>query len=237
MTCRHLLVLVLLLNGSAFLFAQQQVEGRIYSAATDSLIGSVIVYNKSQKLVKSSRRDGYYSVTAVEGDTLIFSATGFLSDTTVVQLHMLLTRYDVTLQLRIVTLQNVKVVSTYRQDSLQRRIDYRNIYKKQPGVTGFNAPADGFGVVLSPVSYFSKKAKNIRTLKKRLLKGEQDDYVDRSFPKEWVSRLTGLKDDSLRLFMYQYRPSYNFCRKTDRSGMLIYVNDKLKEFLKPKKSG
>jgi hypothetical protein len=149
---------------------------------------------------------------------------------------MLLTPFDVTLQLRMVTLQNVKLISTYQQDSLQRRYEYRNIFKKQPGITGFNAPADGFGVTVSPLSFFSSKAKSIRTLKKRLLKEEQEDYIDRSFPKEWVERLTGLRNDSLRLFMYQFRPSYSFCRKTDHSGMLIYINDKLKEFRKPKKN-
>jgi len=46
-------------------------------------------------------------------------------------------------------------------------------------------------------------------------------------------KLTGLHDDSLRLFMYRYRPSYSFCRKTGREDMLIYINDKLKEFRKP----
>jgi hypothetical protein len=51
----------------------------------------------------------------------------------------------------------------------------------------------------------------------------------------WVERLTGMKGDSLKLFMYRFRPSYDFCRKTDRQGMTLYISEKLKEFRKPQK--
>ncbi len=148
---------------------------------------------------------------------------------------MLLTAYDVTLERKIITLEMVKVTSSYSKDSLERHRYYQDILKKQPGITGLNSPEKGFGIVLSPLSYTSKAAKQKRELKKRLLQQDRDDYIDRLFPAEWVERLTGLHGDSLNLFMYGYRPSYDFCRKTDRQGMIIYISDRLKEFRKPKK--
>jgi hypothetical protein len=45
-----------------------------------------------------------------------------------------------------------------------------------------------------------------------------------------VSRVTGLHDDSLRIFLYQYRPSYNFCRKAANEDILLYINDKVKKY-------
>lgn len=179
--------------------------------------------------------DGSYNIAAHEGDVVVFTATGFIPDTVKVGFSMLLTSYNVNLEKRIITLETAKVVSSYNADSLARRNEYQKIFAKQPGITGFNTPEKGFGVILSPLSFFSKNAKEKRRLKKRLLKQEQDDYIDRFFPVEWVSKLTGLRSDSLHLFMYGYRPSYKFCRKADRQAMLIYINDKLKEFRKPGK--
>ena len=221
------------MNAGSMLYAQQHVNGKIYSATTDSVIRTASIYNLNLRATAFSGINGSYSIPASEGDTLIFSAIGYMPDTVTVQFHMLMVQHDVTLQMKIITLQNVNVSGNYQEDSLNRREYYKKIFKKQPGITGFNRPADGFGVVLSPLSYMSRAAKQKRTLKKRLLKQEQDDYIDLQFSAEWVGRLTGLKGDSLTLFMYRYRPSYEFCRKTDRQGMIIYISDKLKEFLKP----
>ncbi|MDP4263562.1 MAG: hypothetical protein Q8941_13630 [Bacteroidota bacterium] len=232
MTNRGALALILLLNVCSFLYGQQKVNGKIYSI-TDSVIPVAAVFNKNLKLPVYSGKDGSYSILAAEGDTLIFSAVGFAPDTITVRFHMLLTPFDVTLQRRIITLETVKLTSSYREDSLKRRGYYSEIYKTQ---TPYR-PDNGFGISFSPISSMSKEARQKRTLKQRLLKEEQDDYIDRSFPVEWVSQLTGLKGDSLSLFMYRYRPSYDFCRKSDRQGMLLYINDKLKEFRKPKRTG
>ena len=235
MTYRCLFALVCLLNFNPGLNAQQQVNGRIYSAANDSVINAATVYNKKMRLQTSSAIDGSYSILAAEGDTLFFSAIGFNPKTVTVSFDMFLTRYDIAMQRKVLTLEEVKVRSSYQDDSINRRDYYRNIYKKQPGITGYNSPANGVGITLSPISYFSKYGKQKRILKKRLFKEEHDDYIDRSFPVEWVERVSSLEGDSLSLFMYRYRPTYTFCRKTDRDKMLIYINDKLKEFRIPKR--
>jgi hypothetical protein len=219
------------------LAAQQQVTGRIYAAVTDSVISQVTIYNKTQRVTVSSAKDGRYRISANENDTLLFSASGFLPDSISVRFDMLLTNFDVTLKRKIVTLETVRLISSYRQDSLERRNYYNDIFKKQPGLTGFNSPEKGAGVVLSPFSFFSKAAREKRILKKRLLRQEQEDYIDRSFPAQWVARLTGLQGDSLNLFLYRYRPSYSFCRKTGRDAMLVYINDKFKEFRKAPGNG
>jgi len=233
---RSILVVLMLMSYSRSLSAQQHVQGRIYSAITDSVIPAATVYNKKLKMARYAARDGSYRIFADEGDTLIFSAAGFIPDTVPVLFHLLLTPYDVTLARKVILLESVKVTSSYQKDSMERHNYYEAIFKKQPGITGYNGPEKGFGVVLSPLSYFSNASKQKRVLKRRLLLQDQEDYIDRAFPKEWVQRLTGLEGDSLHLFLYSYRPSYAFCRKNDRMGMMLYINDKLKEFRRPKKN-
>lgn len=214
--------------------AQTSVKGKIYEAKTDTTIPGVNVYNLNSKRSSLSDKAGNYSISAAEGDQIVFSITGFKPDTLTVAYSNLLTRYDVTLHQEIITLRGVTVTGSYRADSIARKNYYSDIYSL-PGITGRNTPSHGFGVSISPFSFFSKEAKQKRQLKRRLIKEEQEYYVDRSFPKAWVASVTGLHGDSLDRFMILYRPSYTFCRKTDRQQMLLYVNEKLKEFKKPNK--
>ena len=223
---------VLLFSFAYQLNAQQALKGKVYEAETDSVMAAVTILNTNTKIATRSHADGSYRITAAEGDIIIYSASGFMPDTITVQFHHLLTQHDVTMRRQVISLQGVSVTGSYQTDSLNRRNYYWHIYKKQPGITGRNRPADGVGITLSPVSFFSKETKEKRTLRKRLEKQERESYIDYCFPLPWVKSLTGLDGDSLSLFMYRYRPSYSLCRKTDRQKMLLYVNAKLKDFRK-----
>ncbi|MGZ5218635.1 MAG: carboxypeptidase-like regulatory domain-containing protein [Chitinophagaceae bacterium] len=224
-----------LLAANDLLFAQQMLNGKVYDAETDSVIAAVNIYNATKKKSARTAADGSYSIVAAEGNVIIFSVSGFMPDTITVRFGQLLTQYDATLHRQIISLQGVKVTASYQADSLNRRNYYVHVYEKQAGITGRNRPADGLGITLSPVSFFSKESKQKRSLRKRLEKQEKEMFIDHSFSLPWVRNITGLTGDSLSLFMYSYRPSYFFCRKTDRHGMLKYVNEKLKEFRRQRK--
>jgi hypothetical protein len=213
--------------------AQQKVSGKIYERITDSLLPGVNVFNSRTKMSVRSGPDGRYALDAMEEDKIIFSMAGFVSDTLTVSFDKLLTEHNVTLAVQYISLKGVTVTGGYAVDSLNRRNEYRHIYEGQKGITGGNRPTNGFGISISPVSFFSSKAKQARKLKKRLIEDEHEAYIDFMFSKEWIKQISKLNDDSLRLFAYRYRPTYKFCRSTDRAGMLIYINDKLKEFRKP----
>lgn len=231
----RLTLLIVLLAAGDLLCAQQALHGKVYEAFTDSVIVAVNIFNTRTKKSVRSGTDGSYSLSAAEGDNIIFSASGFKPDTITASFSLLLTQFDLSLHKQIVLLKEIKVTGSYRNDSLDRRNYYSHIYAKQTGITGRNRPAGGIGITLSPVSFFSKESKQKRVLRKRLEKEEKESFIDHSFPLVWVKTITGLNGDSLSLFMYRYRPSYSFCRKTDRQGMRIYINSKVKEFRKPEK--
>lgn len=212
--------------------AQSTLNGRIYEKASDSVVAGINVWNNTTKASVRSDKEGRYSITANEGDIIIFSGAGFANDTLMVSYDKLLTQQDITMEIQFISLRGIKVNNSYYKDSLARRNEYSNVYN-QKGVTGGNRPTDGVGVSVSALSFFSYKAKKQRELKRKLEKDEEESYIDYSFPVEMVKNFTKLEGDSLRLFMYRYRPSYEFCRKTDRANMLVYVSDKLKDFRKP----
>lgn len=230
---QRLLLFIFVCLAGITAFAQRQVTGKVYLGKSDSVLAGINVFNKSKKINTLTSADGVYAIAAAEGDTLIFSGAGFENFLLVTEYYMLLTQQDISLKIDIRSLKPVTVFSSYQRDSLERRNQYRRIFEQTPNITGGNRPQNGFGVSISPLSYFSSKAKAQRKLKKRLIEQEQDSYIDFSFPEALVANLTKLSGDSLRLFLYRYRPSYKFCRNTDRQGMILYINDRYKEFTKP----
>ena len=183
MTVGHLIFSVLLLVGLKQIKAQNTLRGKVYDAGTDSVLAGVNVFNKTQTKLTLTATDGSYSIAAAEGDMLIFSISGFRPDSIIVRYDLLITQYDPGLQRQIISLEAVKVSTNYQADSLNRRNYYSHIYEKQPGITGRNSPANGVGITLSPVSFFSRESKQQRMLRKRLEKQEQEFFIDHAFVK------------------------------------------------------
>jgi len=94
-----------------------------------------------------------------------------------------------------------------------------------------NGPQNGVGIAISPIGFFSKRSKD-RKMRKNLEYQDEQDFVDYSFNRRYVERMTGLHGDSLQTFMLRYRPTYEFCRNASSEDMLHYVNDKLIIYLK-----
>lgn len=235
MIIRFTIIILVLLNSSDTIIAQSILKGKVYEGVTDSTLYAVNVLNTRTKQWSRSAADGSYSIVAEEGDKVIFSMSGFTPDTVMVSYSMLLTQYDPTLYIRVVSLKEVTVNGSYRTDSFARRNYYRKVYDSQPHFINRHGPENGVGISVSPLNFFSNDSKEKRELKKRLVKDEKEDFIDHSFPQELVEKLTNLHGDSLGLFMYMYRPSYFFCRRATRADMILYINDKMKEFRKPKK--
>lgn len=214
--------------------AQTLLKGRVVDSKSDSAVSSANILNLANKIQSPAGIDGSYSIEAKEGDRIVISAVGYKPDTILVQYYMLASGYDIALDVQVGYLSNVTVIgNNYSADSLQRREDYRHILDKPARkLIGGSTPQYGVGLTMSPISFFSSGSKQKRALKKKLLYDEEQAYVDVCFPRSWVSKITGLTGDSLQSFMLRYRPSYKFCREHNKEDMLLYVNGKLKEFMK-----
>jgi hypothetical protein len=219
-------------------FSQQLLMGRIRRKASQELLQSVSVINRTQKKSNLSDIGGNYKIPARQGDTIIFSSVGYRPDTAIIDNWMFGEKdgYQVYLEPNPQTLATVHVgeQSNYQLDSLKRKEEYAWLYPlHRRKLIGSETVTDGFGISMSPIDYFSAKEKQRRKLRRRLQEQEKDYYIDSRFVPAYVARVTGLKGDSLQVFLYRYRPSYAFCRKaTSGEDILFYINDKLKEYRK-----
>jgi hypothetical protein len=210
----------------------QRLHGKIYSLPADSLLSGVNILNAGKHLSTQSTMGGSYEIAVDEGDTVIFSSIGYRPDTLPVAYYMLSNSYDITLVPATGTLSAITLYSydRFRKDSLQRRSEYGYLLDQKNTLVNRKTASKGFGITISPLSYFSAKQKAQRKLKKRLKEQEKESFIDSRFSKQFVYRITGLAPSSLKLFMALYRPSYTFCRKSGEDEMILYVSEKLKLF-------
>ena len=217
-----------------------RLSGKVRTRGANEIIAGVTISNRSLGIHNLSDLGGNYRINARPGDTLILSSAGYHSDSIVVSSSMLAAETTLYLRENVVTLPSVKVTETaYQQDSAQRREEYAWLLNKNHPVKLWNEKRQGDapGFNFSPIGYFSKEEVRKRRLKKRLDQQERDYYIDSKFPRTRIAILTGLKGDSLDLFMVRYRPTYAVCRAMTGEDMLLYINDKMVLFRKQKPAG
>ena len=228
-TCRLLLIFC---STCSYAWAQQPLAGKVVKKGSAEILIGVTVANISQGRHNISDMGGNYRIAARAGDTVLFSSAGYQVDTVIVAGYMFAESFLVPMEPHVVALQAVKVEEgrNYQLDSVRRREEYAFILDKKHPVKLMNEKrsADGPGLSFSPIGYFSKRERQKRELKKRLRQEEEDYYIDSKFSLSRVSQLTKLSGDSLRIFMWRYRPTYKFCRSAGSQDMLFYINEKLK---------
>ncbi len=228
---------ILIVSAGCFpLSAQTVLKGKVVDEIYDRVVLGASIVNKTQQ--KSSRSDagGNYIIPASEGDMILFSSVGYEPDSITVTYDMLAGTYDIALIRKIVQMEEVEVgqLNAYQVDSISRREQFDSVLTRREtrlvGGRG-NSPTDGVGITFSPISRYSREEKNLRRFKTNYEKQEREYYIDYKFSYNQVSRVTGLTGDSLRTFIFKYRPEYAFCRRSTHAEMLVYINDSYRDFM------
>lgn len=229
---KFLYLAFVILSFPVLLNAQVSLKGKIMDSRSDTPLGGATIFNRSQKIYRRASFEGAYSIPARDSDTIIFSSTGYRTDTLNVTEDIIRLGYDLGMKTLAVTLDTVKVGGrSYSADSLERRADYQNFYDKPSQKLALgNTPQTGFGASISPFSFFSKKERARRRFQKQLDDNEEQAYIDYNFSQAYVHRLTGLSGERLYLFMRTYRPTYQFVRGATQEDIFNYVNNSFKKF-------
>lgn len=235
---KYFFLFLLLSVSSASVYAQAYVYGK----TVDSISGNIIALSTVSNLTKGksvvSDYNGRFTIVVEEGDRLVASYAGYdfvpilvtekmLNDTMTVRLNELET------SLPNATVTAKSMYSRYQIDSMQRRLQYKNVLD-QPNTTTIGGPVDGsgFGISLS-LDRFTKKEKQKRRAKGLFEMMEESAYVDSRFSGANVAEYTGLKNDGLVQFMNLYRPSYDWLRSHPSDGdFKEYINKQLKAYRK-----
>jgi predicted transport protein len=219
-----LLLNILLVFVAQLVFAQKSnlllVSGTVYDVTQRNPIEAVSVLSSNGKKTVTDSL-GKYTILVSNKDSIWFSMLGKATNKYPVDTIKNLDAFDVMIHLRVGDLPPVTIRNKYyRQDSIANRQAYAKVFNfKKPGLSLSSANPNTYipgqvtvGLDLQElISMFQfKKNRSIAKLKERLLKQEQDKYIDYRFNKNFVRKITKLTGKELDVFMNAYRPNYEF---------------------------
>ena len=197
--------------------AQVKVSGKVYDITEKTPLEAVSVLTSSGRGTVTGA-DGRYSIVVNETDSIWFS---YLNKGT---MHYPVKgipnrqSFDVALHVASTVLKDIRFSPpNYRQDSIQNRLDYAKAFNfEKPGIgSSLNiGPNGGVGLDLDEFIQMFQFRRNRRmaAFQDRLIREEEDRFVDHRFSRSLIIRLTGLRGAALDSFVVRYRPTVEFTR-------------------------
>jgi hypothetical protein len=231
---------------SATLYAQRiTVSGTVYDITKKTPVEAVSVLSTSGSGTITDSL-GRYSINVYETDSIYFSYLNKPTPRYPVKSISNFAGFDISILKKVSELPNVFVKQrNYRQDSIRNREDYAKIFDfRKPGLRSSVNPTPGsFGAGLDInelINMFRfKRNKSMLAFQNRLLKEEQDKFIDHRFSKSLVRTLTRLSTPELDSFMKEYRPTYEMAQTLNDLEFGQFIVDAYKYYatLKRRRTG
>lgn len=196
------------------------------------VLGSVTNNNTHETVM--SGNTGRFKINIKENEVLSYAAVGYHFDT-IQFVHKLAIQDSIEIYASPLShdLGNVTVttkgMSAYQMDSIERRNDLLHdmVSYKKPTFALSNTGA-GLGI---SIDRFSKHEKSKRRALDFFEAHEREEYINYRYSAQLIEESTGFKDETLRRFIQQSRPSYDWLRaNTSTEDIRYYINDQLKKF-------
>ncbi|MEP6597273.1 MAG: hypothetical protein ABJA71_15075, partial [Ginsengibacter sp.] len=212
------------------------ISGTVYDITKKTPIDAVSVLSTSGSGTETDST-GHYTIQVYETDSIYFSYLNKSTPKYPVLSISNLAAFDISILKKISELPNVFVRQrSYKLDSLKNREDYAKIFNfRKPGLHSTMNPTPGsLGVGLDLdelINMFRfKRNRSILAFQQRLLKEEQDKFIDHRFSKSLVRTLTKLSSPELEVFMKDYRPTLEMAENLNELEFGQFIIDAFKYY-------
>ncbi|WP_159729586.1 carboxypeptidase-like regulatory domain-containing protein [Sphingobacterium sp. 18053] len=245
--------LLLLLLFITNLSSAQDLKGTI----KDKYSGEILIGVSIKVASRSTYSDSYgnFILSGIKlGDTITFSSIGYREEKYIVD-NSNLDNLVIYMKQTTILLDEVKINSlrSYKADSLKFREEFAKTFNyskpkfkdifisknyssnvpRHPNQAS-NSTASLISVdVLSVISMLGKNRTPQSKLQQKLIKEEEEQYLDNTFSKRKVQNLTGLKCDSLQTFMQLYRPNIDAAKYMSDYDIILYIKKSYHEYIEP----
>jgi uncharacterized protein YxeA len=231
-----LLLLSLLVLSQVNAQKNKTLIGYLRDSVTHAPVVLASISNNNSGQIVMTGNTGRFKLNVKPNDIISFAAVGYHFDT--VQLTRNFLEKD-SIDLFVSPLSHdlgnvtvtAKGMSAYQMDSMERRNDLLHdmVSYKKPTFALANSGA-GLGI---SIDRFSKHEKSKRRALDFFDRNEKEAYINYRYSQQLVAESTGFKDDTLRQFMQQSRPSYEWLRSNPSDeDIRYYINGQLKQFKK-----
>lgn len=219
--------------------AQYRVKGHVYDSSRTFPIELVTVQSTGGQVTMTDST-GAYTLYVAEKDSIWFSYLGRPTPKYPVLKIADVNQFDLALHLKMDVMREVRIKTrSYKQDSLQNRLDYAKVFDfHRPSLgtmTSISSAGAGFDVNEIIRLFQFKKNRSMERFRERLEQEERDKFVDRRFGRLLVKRLTGIEnEDELKDFMQKYRPTFEFTAGTSDYDFQYFIKIAYQEYKKGK---
>lgn len=223
-------LLLCCVSTTSWLQAQIILSGTVYDSSKINYVEGVRVVSTGGLFTVTDSM-GRYAIMVAEKDSVAFvfrnKSTQRFSVKAIDDFSHFNISLHVTVKGKYSTLKEVIVYGkSYRQDSLENRQTYADVYDyKKPTIHSSISPDGVAGADINEIIniFRFKRNKRLRAFQLRLEEQERDKYVNYRFNKTLVKRLTQLEGAQLETFMLRYRPGYEFTSNADEPAFNQYI--------------
>lgn len=215
------------LSGQTVFAQTWELKGTIYDISERTPVELVTVLTTSGRGTMTDST-GRYKIPVSQTDSVYFSYQNKVTGKYPVAKLEDQTQFNMSLHIHVFSLPNVTVRGrSYQSDSLINRQEYAkyfNFSKPNP-FHSINVGPTGVGMDPNEIInlFRFKRNRQLAELQERLVKDEQEKYIDYRFNKAFIKKLTLLDGEALRLFMEKYRPPYDYAVLTNELEMGYYI--------------
>jgi hypothetical protein len=210
--------------------AQVMISGNVYDSSKLYAVPNVNVLSTSGAMTLTDSI-GAYHILVKSTDSLSFVYNGKSTLKFPVKTIKNYNSFDISLHVK--TKEKYKLLNpvtvfanSYQKDSLENREAYSKIFGgEKPGIHSTYDPGGAAGLDLDALIGMFQFRKNKQQLafRNRLIDEEQEHYIDYRFSAKTVSRITGLKGDTLERYRKLYRPNYYFVVNSTLTQFYEYI--------------
>lgn len=203
---------------ASVLKAQGQVSGLVQDRSTRKAINYVDVFNLNNKEQTATNAKGEFKIKASLNDVLIFTISGYKTDT------LLLTNLNSVRRYLEKATNLLNTVTVINKQTIKEQ--YAQVFNKANAVL----LTPGRGLLFYPSSYFSRAGKQARRFKRMLKRDVKERPIDKWFNAKNIQAILPLKQPELDAFMIMYRPTLKFVKKADTNDLKFYLIDAYDKF-------
>ncbi len=217
-----------------------QISGSVYDFSNRLPIEAVAVQCTcgSGTLTDSN---GHYSIIVRENDSIFFSYLGKSTIKYPVDTIRSPEDFEIGLHIDVKWLPEVKVQThNYYMDSVENRRAYAKIFDyKKPGLALNRISPSTYvpgsvtvGLDLDELinMFRFRRNRQLASFQNRLVKEEQDKYIDHRYSIRLVKQLTKLESPELEKFMAAYRPEYSILQQMNDLELGYYIELSYKDY-------
>lgn len=205
--------------------AQSLIKGEIRSEETDSLLDNVIIRNTYSKRGTITDSTGKFLLEVHKGDLIHIRRLGYEEVRIRINNEKEPSFYKLILKRKSRLLPEVDIRGQnldFAADSIRYRETYGWVLNK-PGQYDLDMQS-------MPLAMLSKRNREEWAFQQMYQEWSEEKFIDLTFNKVLVQKITYLKGEDLDIFMKQYRPTYYFLRHASRYEFLLYIKQSYHQF-------